>query len=264
MNQISNLFPKSWRNLHFIVLVFFSILLLFGGKNITEPASRLIISSFYYPFFKIKNFIVEMSAVAAESDLLREQLVSASSRIAELEEEARGTERLRSLLGVDPPAGYSLVPAKVISVTYNGALPVSAVINRGARDTVAVDQAVVNQSGLIGRITEVLGNFSVVQLLTDPANRVAARIAETREMGIVKFKTNEGLILDNFPVQGKIHEGDLIVSSGLGGVYVAGLTVGTVREIIRPDDAQFCKIILDPAANFGSLEELFILRPVNK
>ena len=103
-----------------------------------------------------------------------------------------------------------------------------------------------------------------MQLLTDPANRVAARIAETREMGIVKYKTNEGLILDNFPVQGKIHEGDLIVSSGLGGVYVAGLTVGTVLEIIRSDDAQFCKIILDPAANFGSLEELFILRADNK
>ena len=167
-------------------------------------------------------------------------------------------------MGFEPPEGYSLIPAKVISVTYNGALPISAVINRGAEDTVAVDQPVVNQSGLIGRITEILGNFSVVQLLTDPANRVAARVAETREMGIVKYKTNKGLVLDNFPVQGTIHEGDLIVSSGLGGVYVAGLTVGTVMEIIRPDDEQFCKVILDPAANFGSLEELFILRPDNK
>lgn len=264
MNQISNLFPKNWRNLHFIVLVFFSILLVFGGRNITEPASRLIISSFYYPFYKIKNFIMEMGTVAAENNLLREQLVRVSTRIAELEEEARENERLRFLLGFEPPEGYSLIPAKVISVTYNGALPVSAVINRGAEDTVAVDQPVVNQSGLIGRITEILGNFSVVQLLTDPANRVAARIAETREMGIVKYKTNKGLVLDNFPVQGTIHEGDLIVSSGLGGVYVAGLTVGTVMEIIRPDDEQFCKVILDPAANFGSLEELFILRPDNK
>ena len=264
MNQISNLFPTNWRNLHFIVLVFFSILLLFGGRNITEPASRLIITSFYYPFFKIKNFIGEMSAVAAENDLLREQLVSASSRIAELEEEALENKRLGSLWDFDKLVGYSLVPAKIISVTYNGSLPVSAVINRGARDTVAVDQSVVNQSGLVGRITEILGNFSVVQLLTDPANRVAARIAETREMGIVKYKANEGMLLDNFPVQSVINEGDLIVSSGLGRVYVAGLTIGTVREITRPDDAQFSKVILDPAANFGSLEELFILRPDNQ
>lgn len=264
MNQISNLFPKNWRNLHFIVLVFFSILLIFGGRNINDPASRLILNSFYYPFFKIKNFMVEMGTVSAENELLREQLVNAITRIAELDEEARENERLRSLLGFEPPRGYTLVPAKVISVTYDGALPVSAVVNRGARDMIAVDQPVVNQSGLIGRITEILGNVSVVQLLTDPANRVAARIAENREMGIVKYKTSDGLVLDNFPVQGTIHEGDLIVSSGLGGVYVAGLTVGTVREIIRPDDEQFYKVILDPAASFGSLEELFILRPENQ
>ncbi|MEE8149549.1 MAG: rod shape-determining protein MreC [candidate division Zixibacteria bacterium] len=260
MNQISNLFPKNWRNLHFIVLVFFSILLIFGGETINAPTSRIIINSFYYPFFKIKTFVAEMSTISAENDLLRQQLVKSRTRIAMLEKEARKNERLGPLQDFEPPEGYSLVPAKVISVNYDGSLPISAVINRGARDTIAVDQPVVNLSGLIGRIKEIMGDVSVVQLLTDPANRVAARIAETREMGIVKYESNKGLVLANFPVQGEIHEGDLIVSSGLGGVYAAGLTIGNVKRVVRRDDEPFCDVTLEPAARFGSLEELFVLR----
>jgi rod shape-determining protein MreC len=100
-----------------------------------------------------------------------------------------------------------------------------------------------------------------VQLLTDPANRVAARVAESREMGIVHFRLSEGMILDNFPIQGVASPGDLILTSGLGGVYPSGLLVGTVTSIERPQDAVFCNVRVEPSANFNSLEELFVLLP---
>lgn len=208
--------------------------------------------------------MVEMSTISAENDLLREKLVESNTRIAILEEAARENERLRSILGFDPPAGYSLLPAKVVSVSYGGHRPVAAIINKGANDSVAIDQAVVNQQGLIGRIKEVMNNLAVVQLLTDPANRVAARVSDSREMGIVKFQSEQGLILDNFPVQGTIHEGDMIVSSGLGGVYVAGLLVGKVGTVVRKPDEPFCEIELQSAAVFSSVEELFVLRSVTE
>lgn len=262
MNQITNLFPKDWRNLHFILLVFFSLLLIIGGSTISSPVSRGILNSLYFPFFEVKNLMVRVGTVATENDLLRQDLVEVTTKVAILEEAARENERLRSILGFDPPAGYSLLPAKVISVSYEGPLPVSAVINRGAQDFVAIDQPVVNQQGLIGRIREIMNDVSVVQLLTDPSNRVAARIAESREMGIVKYQATEGLILDNFPIQGTIHEGDVIVSSGLGGVYVSGLLVGSVEEVKRLADEPFCEVRLSPAANFNSVEELFVLRTV--
>lgn len=264
MNQFSNLFPKDWRNLHFTLIIFFSLLFIIGVPTINNLASQAIINSLYYPFFKVKDLMVRMGTLATENELLREKLVESNTKITIMEEAARENERLRSILGFDPPAGYSLMPAKVISVSYGGPRPIAAVINKGALDSIAIDQPVVNQQGLIGRIKEVMNNYAVVQLLTDPANRVAARVSETREMGIVKFQSDEGLILDNFPIQGTIHEGDLIVSSGLGGVYVAGLEVGKVEKVVRVAEEPFCEVQLQPSATFSSVEELFVLRSVNE
>jgi len=264
MSQITSLFPKDWRNLHFTLIVFFSLLLVIGVPGINQIASRAIVNTLYYPFFRLKYLMVQVGTTSAENSLLTQKLVEANAKISVLEEASRENERLRSILGFDPPAGYSLLPAKVISVSYGGHRPVAAVINKGARDSVAIDEAVINQQGLIGRIKEVMIEYSVVQLLTDPANRVAARISETREMGIVKYQSGKGLMLDNFPVQGTIQEGDLIVSSGLGGVYVAGLLVGNVQSVVRQPDEPFCEITLRPAASFSSVEEVFVLRSVTQ
>jgi rod shape-determining protein MreC len=264
MTQITSLFPKNWRNLHLTLIVFFSILLIVNAFGINQIISRSLINSLYLPFFNLKNLALQMGTISSENELLRQKLVEANTRVAILEESARENERMRSILGFEPPAGYKLLPAKVVTVDYGGNRPVAAVINKGARDSVAIDQPVVNQQGLVGRIKEVMNDVSLVQLLTDPSNRVAARISDTREMGIVKYRTGEGLILDNFPIQGSIHEGDLIVSSGLGGVYTAGLVIGLVKEIVREPDEPFCEVKLSSAATFSSVEEIFVLRSVSE
>jgi len=264
MSQMTSLFPKDWRNLHFTLIVFFSVLLVIDVPAINQFTSQAVVKTLYFPFFQLKSLMVEMRTISTENELLRQKLVEANTRAALLEEAARENKRMRSILGFEPPAGYSLLPTKVISVSYGGNRPVAAVINKGAHDSVSIDQAVVNQQGLVGRITEVMSDFSVVQLLTDPANRVAARISDTREMGIVKYRTGTGLVLDNFPVQGTIQEGDLIVSSGLGGVYVAGLLIGQVQGVIRQPDEPFCDVELRPAATFSSVEEVFVLRSVTE
>jgi len=113
---------------------------------------------------------------------------------------------------------------------------------------------------LIGRVVEIFEDQATVQLLTDPTNRVAARVVRNRQMGIVKYQVRRGMILDNFPVQGDIRAGDEIRSSGLGGRYPAGLVVGTVVAVQRFEEDPFCIIQLEPAASFNSLEELYILR----
>ena len=184
------------------------------------------------------------------------------TKIGRLEEMERENERLRGILGFDPPAAHEMVPARVISV-FGEPIPVSATINRGESDSVLLWQAIINEQGLVGRVNSVSPSFASVQLLTDPTNRVAARVGNSREMGIVRYVSGEGMILDNVPIQAMVEPGDQIVSSGLGGVYPAGLTIGTVASVIRPADEPFCRIILTPASNFNSLEELFILRPVS-
>ncbi|MDX9858372.1 MAG: rod shape-determining protein MreC [candidate division Zixibacteria bacterium] len=259
MNWISNLFFRYWRNVHFSAVVVVSILLILNFPPVNGLISQAVIGSFYYPFAKLKNLVVRLSTVDRENERLRQALVDASVRLSRLEEAERENLRLRAVLGFEPPTGYSLLPAQVLSVS-GGRVPTSAIINRGYRDSVYVNQPVINQEGLIGRINSVSPDFATVQLLTDPVNRVAVRVADSRAMGIAKFSPR-GMVLDNFPIQGDIGPGRPILSSGLGGIYPAGLLVGYVTEVERPAEAAFCDVTIEPAANFNSLEELFLLRP---
>lgn len=259
MSRISNLFSKHWRNLHFALILTLSILLIVGNSVVTPYVNQMALAVFYFPFAKAKNSIMELHGVAAENHRLRQALVDASLNISMLEESNRENARLRSVLGFVPPPGYSLLPAEVVSVAGDY-IPTSAIIGRGSDDAVFVDQPVINQQGLIGRISSVTRDFATVQLLTDPTNRVAARLAVSREMGIIRFSTVDGMILDNFPVQGTVAIGDTVLSSGLGGVYPSGLTVGFVSDINRTAHEPFCDIKVTPAVNFHSLDELFILR----
>ncbi|MCK4632722.1 MAG: rod shape-determining protein MreC [candidate division Zixibacteria bacterium] len=261
MSLVSSLLARGRRNVHLALCVVLAVLLIAGTFNLHNLVSQAIVSATYQPFFIIKTSVSELFRSADERDELRQALVDASVRLSMLEEAARESERLRSVLGFEPAVGFQIVPARVVAV-YGYELPVSAVINRGENDSVAVDQSIINRDGLVGRVVSVTPDFATIQLLTDPQNRVAARIDESREMGIVRYQTGEGMVLDNFPVQGNIKIGDGILSSGLGGVYPAGLRVGTVEGVERPEKQPFCRITLSPAVNFHNIEELFVLRSV--
>ncbi len=258
MRRLTNLFSRHLRNIHLSAIALLSILFVVAPPSITSISEDVIFRVFYYPFATIKNTILELDSVAEENKRLQRQLAEASMMLSMYIEAGRENARLRDVLGFEPPAGYRLVPAGVVSVA-GSYMPVSAVINKGSADSVLVDQPVINRQGLVGRITSVATNFSIVQLLTDPSNRVAARLAASREMGIIKNTAREGMILDNFPIQGQIAVGDTILSSGLGGIYPAGLPVGMVTDVVRPELEPFYEVKVQPVANFRSIEELFIL-----
>ena len=259
MTWISSLVSRYWRNINFLIILLLSSVLVFGSSGLSGFVSQATLTVFYRPFFNIRSYVEELRSASEENRRLRQSLVETMLLLSEMEEIKLENLRLRSVLAFEPPPGHSLLPARVVSVSGQQ-LPVSAVINRGSRDSVLVNQAVINQEGLIGRVFTVTPRFATVQLLTNPANRVAVRVAQSREMGIVKYVASVGLILDNFPVRGQISVGDKLLSSGLGGVYPAGLLVGTVISVERPEGEPFCRVRLESAANISSIENLFILR----
>ncbi len=259
MNKINSLVTKHFRNFHFVSIILIIIILFVGDTVINPYLNQTVSTVFYSPFAKVKIGYLELKSVSEDNALLSQTLIDLSMKMAFYEEAALENDRMRSILSFKPPQNYALVPAKVVSISGEYT-PITATINKGSNDSIWVDQPVINQQGLIGRISSVSPDYSVVQLLTDPANRVAARVVASREMGIIKYNISSGMYLDNFPIQGEIKVNDKIISSGLGGVYPAGLTVGVVTEVIKEELAAFDKVKILPAANFYSLEELFVLR----
>ncbi len=258
MSRITNLFARHLRNVHILVIILLCGLLIIKPTLITPSINEVTIGVFYSPFALVKNSIMDLTSVAEENRRFHKELAEATVTLAMYEEAYRENERLRSVQGFAQSSGYQLKPAEVISVAGKY-YPIAAVIDRGTQDSIYLDQTVINQQGLIGRIGSVSEGYATVQLLTDPSNRVAARTARSREVGIIKFSAAEGMILDNFPIQGTISVNDTILSSGLGGIYPPGLVVGYVTEVVRPELEPFCKVKVKPAVNFHSLDELFLI-----
>lgn len=240
------------------VIVLLAIIFI-GQNSFISHLDQAVFTIFHKPLSNLKQTYIEFSRVSEENKRLSQILIETSVNLALIEEAKLENERLRSVLGFQPSPSYSLLPAEVISVVGDY-IPVAVVINRGLNDSLTIDMPVINQLGLLGRIIEVSNETSVVQLLTDPTSRVAARIVESREMGIIKYLGSQGMILDNFPIQGTIKSGDQIISSGLGGIYPSGLYVGEVTEVEKVELEPFYRVSVKPAVNFYSIEELFILK----
>lgn len=259
MNLVSNLFSKHWRNAHLSAVIILCLVLIIGGHRLVSPVSRIVYTVSHYPFFKLKSSIDGLQKIADDNFRLQQALVEASLKLSRYEEAVRENERLRKVLGFEAPSfEQKLLPCKVVS-TEGKLQSALATINRGSHDSVAVDQAVINQSGLAGRIVSVTPESAIVQLLTHPASRVAVRLADNRGMGIIRWDSKSGMTLNNLPVQSDVAEGDLLVSSGLGGIYPAGLKVATVTSLSRPADEPFCMVHLGPVVDFNTVEELFVL-----
>lgn len=122
-------------------------------------------------------------------------------------------------------------------------------INKGSLDGLAINMPVCNSAGIIGQIIEVSPTTSTVRLITDENSGVSAMVQSTRAQGILQGQPDGTLRLEFVTIDSDVEEGDIIVSSGLGGVYPKGLPLGVVASVDRPDNASYYTIIVTPASS---------------
>lgn len=241
-----------------LIAILFLILLI--AKNSVRPAvSNICLTLFYYPFAELRDSVGGLYDVAETNRRLKNTLTEASLQLNALAEARRENQRLREFLGFEPAEDFEVIPVKITSLVLNQ-YPVAAVINKGSDDSIQVNQTVINRFGLVGKVKEVIADHATVQLLTDPSNAVSARIAESRQIGIVRYVPGVGMIFDNLPADARIEKGDAIISSGLGGVYPSGLSVAVVDSVDTPKGEIKKSVWLRSSVDFLEIEELYVLR----
>lgn len=259
MEWRSSIFSRERRaHLHTVIVLVVSVLFLLAGPQIAAITGDAVTTLFYYPFFKLRDKISNLTKTAEDNDALRASLVDLSARLQFCDEAAQENQRLRTLLGFVPPEGFKIIPAKIIMVSGAG-IPNTVTINLGARNFIRENQTVIDRNGIAGRVAKVTDDYSTVYLLTEPRCRVAARVKRSRELGIIRFSMNRGMYLDNVPNKADVHVGDTIISSGLGGLFPEGLVIGVVNNVESPERGFFYEIGLTPAVNFNGLDELYVL-----
>ncbi len=166
-------------------------------------------------------------------------------------------ERLRDALNfkkIQPPTA---VMAQVIGKTLSPASS-TVTINKGSDDGVAKDMAVISQTGVVGKVQAVLPGTAKIILLTDPGSTLAVRVQRNREEGLLEGKL-VNCALKYVSYYADIQEGDLLVTSGLDGVYPKGLAVATVVKVSKHEAAAFQTVIAEPAVSLSRLEEALVL-----
>ncbi len=245
--------------LPWVAISILSIALIFTNRNPQVQALRSDITDFaefaFQPIYKLHEAV----RLWDENRRLREIAARMSLRSAQLEEGLRENIRLREMLNFARNSPYRLIAAEVIGVAPDPAVR-GLLIDRGSDDGVEVNMAAVTVQGGVGRVYRVGGSTAAVQLLVDPHLGVAGRLAEIRENGIVHSTGRGWLRLDGVPVSAEVAAGDVVITSGQGGIFPQGLKIGTVKTVKPADGGWLWEITLDAAVDFNRLEEVFIIR----
>ena len=176
----------------------------------------------------------------------------------QMKEAAWENVRLRKALSFRPiDENTSVISAEVIGRDPDHIYD-TIIINAGREHGVDKDMPVVTPEGLVGHIAQVGGADSVVQLLM--RTRISALIQATRAQGIVSWIDGQRFRLRFVEASNLVREGDIVVSSGLGGRYPKGIPIGTVVEVDQEKRAPvFLRVILKSIVDFSTLEEVFVL-----
>ena len=118
---------------------------------------------------------------------------------------------------------------------------------------------VIAPPGLIGRLVDVSWNVSRVLLFIDENSNIDAIVQRNRTQGIISGAGSRGMVLKYISKTQDVKEGDVIVSSGMGGVFPKGWLIGQVIHVDKQDASLFLKISVAPFVDFSKLEELLIL-----
>ncbi len=270
-------FLKNYKSIIFVVLLFLFALIMLSYNTKYDKGGgffRKIIMEAAAPFQKLAHDTVKSVGNSWDRYVflvgLVEENKNLTKTISELEAELlfykegySETERLRKLLALKESLGYSFIAARVIA-REQGALSKTIIIDKGSFDGLKSGMPVVAHAGLVGRVVHVSWNVAKVLLIIDENSNVDVLLDRTRVQGIFSGEGLRGGKLKYITKNQDVVAGDIVISSGMGGVFPKGLFVGQVRDVKKPDTELFLNISVTPYIDFSKLEEVLVLTSEEK
>lgn len=206
-----------------------------------------------------KKYFSQHNALIQENYALKQQAVEHQVKLQQLATIQAENSHLKRLFH----SGSKLDPKAILGeISHMGRDPFShvVVINRGSKHQILAGQAVVDANGVIGQVTRVYPFSSEVTMITDKNLSIPIQI-ERNQMRAIAFGEGSDNTLDLpfLPTNVDIKVGDKLVTSGIDGIYPAGLAVASVTKINQSPDSPFAKIICTPTAGVKNHLQLLIL-----
>ena len=183
-------------------------------------------------------------------------------RLKEVEAENARLRELLRFAQINPLSDYrgGQVIARVISRAPSNYLS-SLTIDLGSEHGIKAGMPVVTERGLVGRVHKVGPTSSIILPLTDPSSGVPAMVkrSDSRAVGVVNGKAGTQPMMEFVAQDANVSRGDEIVTSGLGGNFPKGITIGQVLEVNKRDFDMYQEAVIRPTVNFDQLEFVLVI-----
>lgn len=166
--------------------------------------------------------------------------------------------RLQKLLALKERVNYPTITARVIARDQTSIIK-TILINKGTSHGLRVDLPVLSDQGLVGRIVEASSHVSKILLLIDESSNIDALVQETRIQGILQGAGSLGCSLKYVSKTETVNVGNIVISSGLSGLFPKGLLLGSVKSVDKTDSGLFQKVDVAPFVDFARLEEVMVI-----
>lgn len=252
------------------VVVICSLVVRFTGSNPVSNAIRTVFAPFQNGVAYVAARVNSITSFIWEADEYRKQNMELTAKVNELTAQNRDAEnyrqeneRLQELLELKVSIeDYSTVAAQVIAYSTNNWYD-TLEINKGKAAGIDVGNSVVTPEGVVGRVIAAGENWATVSSIINTGSATGVKIPRTGEIGVVEGESElcmQGLCRVSFiGNESGLIIGDLLETSGTGGIYPSGFVVGRVTEVEADNTGKLKNALVEPAVDFAHLREVLVI-----
>lgn len=215
-----------------------------------ESAARDL-ENMWTSYFYLVGLQANNRELRREADRLRGNVVA-------LREQKLANQRLLGLLNFATEHDFPFLGARVVGWDP-GPWFKTVVIDRGTSDGLSIGMPVINDLGVVGRVMEVSPRYARVLLITDYNSSIPAMIQKNRMKGVLAGRSEHYLTMKYVEKTEELDPEDLVVTSGMGGVFPKGLPLGTIRAARKAGHDMYMVIEVEPLVDFSRIEEVLVI-----
>ena len=200
---------------------------------------------------------VGLRRVKQENEALKRELAAAQVAAQEQHALADRTRGLEQLLELRARTTLKTTAAEIIGAAATPDFR-TVTIDKGSRDGLHADMAVIAPTGVVGRVVVPSVRSAKVQLLVDRNAAAGAIVERSRAQGVVIGAGDEGLQLEYVSEVFDVVAGDVVITSGIDGIYPKGFVIGRVESVEKIGGA-YKRIRVTPAVNFSAIEDVLVV-----
>lgn len=240
-----------------------------NGVGVVLNSVQGVVYKFNSKVKKSAGFLFHFKEVKTENKRLRDENIVLKDKALKYDSLLKENERFKKMINFkDQKSQYQYIGCDIIGKSGGNWLD-GFIINRGFSDGIREKMVVVTGEGLVGQVTSVAQNWSIVQSIINENIQVAGMLNSTRENdGVVKgFRDYSNKLLAKLyflPLDSKVKKGDTVLTSALGGLYPKDIKIGTVIDVEEDKGKLVKNALIEPSVDFNRIEELFVIVPTNK